>query len=390
MGFLSAMIALGVLLLTISLSGVLLLAQPPPGAPAAAISQPTPEPTPVVPTATPFPPAGGSFGYGIQVHAYGRSDIADILAHVQDLRFGWVKQQLQWRDVETNAKGQYNWDALDVLVRSANTAGLNLLLSVVKAPRWARPATILCCEGPPVNPQDYGDFMRALAARYNGKPGSLGKVAAYEIWNEQNIRGEWGGEPYDAARYIELLKAGYTAVKSVDSDAVVVNGALTPAGTVVIGGIAYAAEDIGFLDQMYKLGLKNYADVIGVHGATGSNLPPDADCYHLLPPTTEVFLGPCGGKRLWVTEFGWAVDPNPPPDRLYAKDNNLDKQARWTVQAYQLGRTSGWVGAMFLWNLNFKFSDPTGETAMWGIVQPPNWTPLPVYEALKNMPKDIR
>ena len=64
-----------------------------------------------------------------------------------------------------------------------------------------------------------------------------------------------------------------------------------------------------------------------------------------------------GGKKLWPTEFGWPTVENlgvpPAPGYAFANDINEGRQAEYLVQAYQMGRNWGWVGVMFLWNLNF-------------------------------------
>jgi pimeloyl-ACP methyl ester carboxylesterase len=102
------------------------------------------------------------------------------------------------------SKGQYGWADIDRLMETAQLNGIKLLLSVVKAPAWARGSGgDLGVEGPPVNLHDYADFVGAMAARYRGR------VQAYEIWNEQNLHYEWGNEPSDANRYVELLKSAY-------------------------------------------------------------------------------------------------------------------------------------------------------------------------------------
>ncbi|HYN88737.1 MAG TPA: hypothetical protein VER55_09410, partial [Ardenticatenaceae bacterium] len=92
------------------------------------------------------------------------------------------------------------------------------------------------------------------------------------------------------------------------------------------------------------------------------------------------------GKKIWVTEFGWAVSSNPNPGYEYARDNTHEEQARWIVQAYQMAKSWGWVGGMFLWNLNFQPVNPTGEVGAFGIVDAA-WQPYPAYAALKDMPK---
>ena len=41
-----------------------------------------------------------------------------------------------------------------------------------------------------------------------------GSVAAIQVWNEPNLRGEWvTGNPVNAAEYTDLLKVAYTSAK---------------------------------------------------------------------------------------------------------------------------------------------------------------------------------
>ena len=87
------------------------------------------------------------------------------------------------------------------------------------------------------------------------------------------------------------------------------------------------------------------------------------------------------GKRIWPTEFGWASEGNPVPGYEYARDVTAEEQAQYLVQAYQMARSWGWVGPMFLWNLNFGITNPGTELAAFGIAN------RPAYSALANMPK---
>ena len=92
------------------------------------------------------------------------------------------------------------------------------------------------------------------------------------------------------------------------------------------------------------------------------------------------------GKRIWPTEFGWAADGAFDPRYAYANDNSLEEQKNWTVEAYQMMKNWGWVGPAFLWNLNFRVVANGTEKAQWGIVRN-DYSPLPVYNALRAMPK---
>ena len=370
---------------------------------------PTARPKPAAPAASagaataPLPSSGVGFGYGIQVDMVTDTNYDRILSHVQALGIGWIKQQVEWK-LWNPAPGQYDWGRLDAIVDACSARGLKILFSVVKAPNWARPAgDDRSVAGPPADPNTYAEFVRQMAARYKGR------VQAYEIWNEQNLWYEWGGQGgrLNAAAYVQLLKAAYVAIKSADPGATVISGALTPTG-VDDGNIAI--EDQKYLRQMYAAGLKNYCDAVGVH-PSGYNNPPDADWRSWSDPTTGrckghpswFFRGTIegyrntmvangdGGKRLWPTEFGWAsVDGfgvAPARGYEYAADNTADEQAQFIVRAYQMGRNWGFIGPMFLWNLNFApLCGPGDEKAAFSIVNP-GWGARPAFNALAGMPK---
>ena len=102
-----------------------------------------------------------------------------------------LKQQVEWGQTEPIEKGGYDWRELDKVVAAVSSAGVNLLLSVVRAPGWALGEG---AHGPPADPQDFEDFMRVISARYRGA------VQAYELWNEANLSREWGLWPYQRRR----------------------------------------------------------------------------------------------------------------------------------------------------------------------------------------------
>ncbi len=70
----------------------------------------------------------------------------------------------------------------------------------------------------------------------------------------------------------------------------------------------------------------------------------------------------------------------------YAAQNTEGEQAQFLVRAYQMGRSWGWVGPMFLWNLNFGPVAGAADEAAFGIVRP-DWSPRPAYDALRDMGK---
>ncbi|MEW5958655.1 MAG: cellulase family glycosylhydrolase [Chloroflexota bacterium] len=330
-------------------------------------------------------------GYGIQANP--RGDTAANLNHLKTLGFEWVKFQMAWQDVEP-ISGEYEWDLWDEVIEAYANNDIKVLLSIPKAPDWARPAdddkTI---EGPPTDPATYADFVARVAERYRGQ------VQAIEVWNEQNLWYEAGGRGrMDAASYVQLLQQAYQAVKAVNPELTVVSGAPTPAGTIE----DLALDDVEYLEQMYAHGLKGYFDALGAHPA-GYNCPAMADwqtvtpeqatATHFLEPFEHrshswCFLGTMAAYRevmvangdtdkpIWPTEFGWAAAQNSAAGFEYARDNTAEEQTAWTLAAFAWAAEQAWVGPMFLWNLDYGVDGNYGELGYFSIID------QPVYEAL--------
>ncbi len=326
-----------------------------------------------------------------------------IFAHVTGMGFGWVKQQVEWFRYNP-APGVYDWGPLDRIVDAASAAGVVVLFSVVKAPEWARPGgDDRSVAGPPADPNTYGAFVREMAARYKGR------VQAYEIWNEQNLWYEWGGHGgrLNAAQYVDLLRVAYSNIKAVDPGAIVVSGALTPTG---FNDGDTAIDDRLYLEQMYQAGMARYCDAVGAH-PSGYNNPPDADWMTYSDPNEPnckghpswFFRGTMEGyrnimikygdaaKKIWPTEFGWAsvdgLGVAPVAGYEYAANNSEAEQAAYLTRAFAIARSWGWVGPMFVWNLNFApVAGPADEKAAFGLVRA-DWSARPAYAALRDMGK---
>ena len=74
-------------------------------------------------------------------------------------------------------------------------------------------------------------------------------------------------------------------------------------------------------------------------------------------------------------------------DFAFVSYTSLDEQAQYIVRGYQLGRELGYVGPMFLWNLNFcMVVGVTGEQCMWSLLDPAG-NPRPAYMAVETLAK---
>jgi hypothetical protein len=381
-------------------------------APTSAVVRPTPLPTATAqPTATvnsaasvpfaqpvagpgglPYPLRLAHLNYGAVGHFYYTNrDSAFTMA--QQAGFGWIRQQVHWRDIEDKS-GAFYWDDLDNIVAEANDHGLLVLLSVVRSPAWY---TADGNDGMPDDPAALARFLTALVQHYQGQ------IHAIEVWNEQNLAHENGGSITldDAGQYVELLAAAYQAIKAVDPTVIVVAGA--PASTAT-DMPTVAVPDIAYLEAMYSYRdgmIRDYFDAQALHPVSTAN-PPDT----LWPDNPHTGTGwnehetfyfrhiengrrvmeeaGLGRHQVWLTEFGWATANNT-PGYEYGNQISLEMQRDYIVRAMELTYEQyPWVSNMFVWNLNFSAVqreygvDPLHEQGSFSIVNE-DWTPRPAY-----------
>lgn len=412
---------------------------------AAATTQPTNQPTnqpTTLPTNTPLPPAStpnrppvgqptlnwkgalpgvpapialpmGSPEYGMQAFLWWRQDTMDRdITLVKNAGFGWVKQNLGWRDIEP-FKGQYDWRRADRIVLSMNDAGMDLVVRLDFAPDWAAPG---ChnpnagqdpIQGPPQNLQDYVNFVSVVATRYRGR------IRAYEIWNEPNLAREWCGRPPSGAGYTQMLKAAYTAIKATDPTAWVVSAGLSP----TTRNDNVARPDIYFLQEMYDAGAARYFDLLGVHGA-GFRATPEADpgvvardpnlanpgdfaagvseelrrvyCFRHTEDLRAIMVKNGDTKKqVALLEFGWTSDRIHPNYAWFAISE--DQKADYFVRAYKYAYNNWtpWIGLMSL----IYVSDPEwkqSDEQYWWAITNPDGSPRVAYTRLKAMDKPIK
>jgi hypothetical protein len=333
----------------------------------------------------------------------------------EQLKLNWVKMQIDWSNTE-KTKGQIDFGALDVEMPMLHQANIRVMLSIAKAPVWARDPGAKTKpdpngdlhDGPPANPQDYANFVTAILKRYPGM------VHAIEVWNEINLDREWTTNPQklDPARYVTLLKTAGDAIKAADPNILIISAALSPTGANIP---PRAVDDFIFMDQLIKAGMLQYADCVGAHH-NGINVPPNAD-YNNIPerkPRAK-YHGPWDNPdhswafkttlqtyanqvkkagsnlKLCVTEFGWpsaeGLNGKVRPGFEFAADNTAADQANFTDQAITLMQQWGFVRLAFLWNLNYaaqagwNLQGPVGDNVAWSILGK-NFQPRPVWQKI--------
>jgi hypothetical protein len=309
---------------------------------------------------------------------------------IADAGFHWIRQEFPWEDIEISAKGDFwdhkwdkdAWEKYDHIVDLAERYDLEVIARLSNPPAWSRAqGNEAGAFAPPDNLDDYGDFVEAVVRRYQGR------IHHYQIWNEPNIYPEWGERPVSPEEYTELLQVGYTRVKQVCPECVVISGAL--AQTIPLG--PRDLNDFIFLQRMYDAGAGDYFDVLAMQGYGLWSGPTD----RRMRPRVLNFSRPLylreimvengdEQKPIWITEMNWNAPPPELPDKPFGSVT-LEQQARYAVLAYQRAqREWPWLGVVNTWFFK-RASDAEQDQAMYYFrLVEPDFSPLPVYDALKD------
>ncbi|MFN8108465.1 MAG: hypothetical protein U0Y82_01235 [Thermoleophilia bacterium] len=165
-----------------------------------------------------------------------------------------------WSDVAPNkpvnptdpADPAYDWRALDARITGLANANITPLISVYSSPTWSTGGRFVAdTHYNPYAPApgDYGNFMTALAKRYNGTyiPAVYGitplpRVRLIEVWNEPDLKRFFRvGNASSLSGYLRLLREAYPAVKAQNPTAIVIAGVGSPNATRGDGNVGSSA-----------------------------------------------------------------------------------------------------------------------------------------------------
>ncbi len=207
------------------------------------------------------------------------------------LGVGTLRQVFNWRSIE-RSKGHYRLARYDRLAIDAAENGITLLPVITKAPRRYRSLR--------ARRAGIARLGRALVKRY-GPKGTLWRkgvasqpIRSWQIWQDPNARGSWGGRP-SARAYVGLLRAARRAIRKQDRGAKIVSAALARRRG--------SASPLRFISSMYRAGGKRAFDVLGLapYSRSASGVLRQARAARRL----MVRRGQRRGK-LWIVSFGWA------------------------------------------------------------------------------------
>jgi hypothetical protein len=195
-----------------------------------------------------------------------------------------------------------NFSTFDAIYNADLARGIHPLFVLTGAPAWTWASGTTCpsgttCNYPPasIHNSDWQSIATQIAKRYP-------QLAGIEIWNEPNQSYAWWGG-FDPARYTQLLKLAYTAIKAVAPSMPVIGGALATDLSASVTSNSYPAQL--FLQAMYANGARGSMDGISLHPYPQSLDPWYA--YKALSVITETRNANGDSVPLWVTETGMST-----------------------------------------------------------------------------------
>lgn len=312
---------------------------------------------------------------GINVHAPGGDHRELLLDRVAATGAGWIRIDFIWAWIEP-LPGFYVWEHYDRLISSARARGLQVLAIAAYTPEWASDGPEV--SGVPRRVTDWQRFCFEAASRYRGR------VAAWEVWNEPNLRRFWAGSREEYFEIIllpgigslragdpEALIGGPGLAHRVDGDAdwpLWLSEALERAGGLLDFVSHHAYDSDGHTD------VSRWLDRTTLFGRRPGQ-------WDVVPPSVRELLDHHGflGHPFWLTETGFG-------SRRHSVNGPISES--W--QASQVaGLLRGWLGGdprrswidkIFL----YEIQDGPGAVLRFGLLHP-DGSPKPAYHELARL-----
>lgn len=308
---------------------------------------------------------GRELAVNVDLTRFDPSQIDSVLSTLQTSGFVYIRQPISWANTEPT-DGTYNWSMLDTIINGATAHGLTLVVTIEDTPGWARRASELnYADAPPSDATTLADFATQLATRYENN------LQFYQFYDRPNLSERWGGATPSPTEYVELLAAGFGAVRTANSEAKVLLAEMDPRGST--GNLG---DDFSYIRSIYDVGGAAFFDIASLQLDGGTRAPSDRnisiDRLNLSRAILlREFMTDQGDeqKAIWATQYGWAVS---------------DSLSDVTVGDYLLEGIDRarnewpWMGPMFAWSL---VSDP--QTAPYSLLNS-DGTAKPQFSALAS------
>jgi hypothetical protein len=283
---------------------------------------------------------------------------------------GLDRVTFDWRYAEPTVD-HYVLGDYDAIYRAMLARGVRPVWVLMFAPRWARDKGTLCfgdCRRPPAR-EAIGQWRQiaALLARRYPRSGGI------EIWNEPNESLFWQPRP-DPARYTQLLREAYLAIKRANPSMRVISGGVTDRSRPTAGGLSLRE----FLGAVLQGGGRRHLDAIGIH--TYPRTVDVTGAEHAVDTAVSVRDATgAGGVPVWVTETGLSTTG----DGLLPGFSE-GQQADGVASLYRALRGRKDVGGVLFHTLVSPRGDVSSSAPGYGLLRG-DLSPKPAYCSLVHL-----
>jgi hypothetical protein len=178
-------------------------------------------------------------GFGIQIHfTHPKADEMEMLAAAG---FKWVRMDFYWDSIEKK-KGEYNFKDYELLMSELEKHNMSAVFELTFSnPLYEKSTSVVTEEGR----KAYAKWAATGVEHFKGRE------ILWEVWNEPNGAGFWGGHP-DVQQYVAMALEAVKAIRAKSPNELII-------------GPATSGVDLKFLEECFKAGLLNYWDAVSVH-----------------------------------------------------------------------------------------------------------------------------
>lgn len=297
---------------------------------------------------------------------FNQETLEKAVHQLKDLGVGMIRMDIIWSDIHSG-KFKYNFARYDRLVELLEKNGIQILGLLLYNKKYLDATGKIAWNRPP-HEDDFAHYASSVVTRYKNW------IKHWEIWNEPNHPFYWDHPKDKLSKYASLLKKSYSAIKSADQQAIVLNGGITEP----------LLEDV---ENLYRQAGKDVFDVLSIHTFIDPHLPNRESVFHALVSNVRDIMMKAGdaNKKIWITEMGCPGVPNGYAGKWFAGNAvNEEDQARWIEEQYGFLKNHPYVEKIF-WAFHRDTPDIFKDaTDYLGLVRF-DLTPKPAFYRLKQL-----